>query len=208
MTDQTGPGPAEPKSGPEQQLSGSAVAKPASVPPSAERPNDRFADRRQQRRWVPITAGWTVFLVGLADVILGVTAPGSHIHHRPQRLPVVVPGTVATLTRPADIIIGLLLLMLSHGLRRRKHRAWQEVMALLVISGLVILAHAIDLLHRAGMALCIGIAFTVILVLIPAWYLTRREFYAIGDPRTRWRALGAFTWLLAADLVIGLSYIA
>ncbi|HEX9030801.1 MAG TPA: phosphatidylglycerol lysyltransferase domain-containing protein [Streptosporangiaceae bacterium] len=156
---------------------------------------------------MPITAGWIVFVVGLADIVLGVTAPTSHLHSRLQRLPVVVPGTVASLTRSADIIIGLLLLMLSHGLRRRKHRAWQEVMALLAISAVVSIAHAIDLIHHREMAVGVGIAFVIIVVLITAGYLVRREFYAVGDPRTRWRALTAFVGLLAADIAIGLSYI-
>lgn len=149
-----------------------------------------------------------MLLVGLADIVLGVTAPGSHLHHRLQRLPVVVPGSVAVLTRTADIIIGLLLLMLSHGLRRRKHRAWQEVMALLLISALISLAHSIYLIsqHR-DMAVGIGVAFVVLALLIAAGYHYRWEFYAVGDPRTRWRALGAFTGLLAADIIIGLGYL-
>ena len=83
----------------------------------------RTVDRRQEHRWVPVTAGLMVFLLGLADVTLGLTAPTNDLHARLQQLPVVVPGTVAVLTRTADIIIGLLLLMLSYGLRRRKHRA-------------------------------------------------------------------------------------
>ena len=153
-------------------------------------------------------AGWLMLLLGLADIVLGVTAPGSHIHNRLQRLPVVVPGTVAELTRTADIIIGLLLLMLSHGLRRRKHRAWQEVMALLAISALISLAHATYLIdrHRA-MAVGIGIAFVVLVMLIGGGYYFRREFYAVGDPRTRWRAVGALFGLLAADVIIGFAYL-
>jgi len=148
-------------------------------------------------------------MVGLADIVLGVTAPDSHLHNRLQRLPVVVPGTVAVLTRTADIIIGLLLLMLSHGLRRRKHRAWQQVMVLLVISALISLTHATYLITRhKEMALGVGIAFVVLALLVAAGFYYRSQFYAVGDPRTRWRALGAFAGLLAADLLIGLGYLA
>jgi len=171
--------------------------------------SERPVDRRQQRRWVPIAAGWLIRMVGLADIVLGVTAPDSHLHNRLQRLPVVVPGTVAVLTRTADIIIGLLLLMLSHGLRRRKHRAWQQVMVLLVISALISLAHATYLITRhKEMALGVGIAFVVLALLVAAGFYYRSQFYAVGDPRTRWRALGAFAGLLAADLLIGLGYLA
>ena len=42
-----------------------------------------------------------------------------------------MPGTLTNVTRIADVIIGLMLLMLAHGLRRRKRRAWQAVAALL-----------------------------------------------------------------------------
>jgi lysyl-tRNA synthetase class 2 len=158
---------------------------------------------------VPLAAGWIVLLVGLADIILGVTANDSHLHTRLQGLPVVVPGTVAELTRTADIIIGLLLLMLSHGLRRRKHRAWQEVMALLTISAAISLAHAIYLIHRhQDMAVGVGIASIVLALLICGGFVYRRQFYAVGDPRTRWRALGALVGLLAADLLIGFGYLA
>jgi lysyl-tRNA synthetase class 2 len=35
----------------------------------------------------------------------------------------------------------------------------------------------------------------------------RDEFYAVGDPRTRWRALWVFCGLVIADVAIGLTYI-
>jgi lysyl-tRNA synthetase, class II len=178
---------------------------------AAQKPPARAArgvDRRQQRRWVPVTAGLMMFLLGLADVTLGVTAPTNDLHARLQRLPVVVPGTVAVLTRTADIIIGLLLLMLSYGLRRRKHRAWQEVMALLTISAVISLAHAIYLVgHHREMAVGVGIGFVILALLVGAGTYFRTEFYAIGDARTRWRALTALTGLLAATLVIGVGYL-
>ena len=168
----------------------------------------RTVDRRQQHRWVPVTAGLMMFLLGLADVTLGLTAPTNDLHARLQRLPVVVPGTVAVLTRTADIIIGLLLLMLSYGLRRRKHRAWQEVMALLIISALISLAHAIYLVgHHRDTAIGVDIGFVILALLIVAGAYFRTEFYAVGDPRTRWRALTALIGLLAADLIIGVGYL-
>ena len=197
--------------GAERRVSERAVSERAvSERAASERAvSERPVDRRQQRRWVPIAAGWLIRMVGLADIVLGVTAPDSHLHNRLQRLPVVVPGTVAVLTRTADIIIGLLLLMLSHGLRRRKHRAWQQVMVLLVISALISLAHATYLITRhKEMALGVGIAFVVLALLVAAGFYYRSQFYAVGDPRTRWRALGAFAGLLAADLLIGLGYLA
>ena len=47
---------------------------------------------------------------------------------------------LAIVPRVADVIIGLLLLMLSHGLRRRKRRAWEGVTLLLAFS---VVTHAV-----------------------------------------------------------------
>src|SRR5216684_1796091 len=71
------------------------------------------------------------------------------------------------------------------------------------------LAHATYLVrHHRDMALGVGIGFVLLVLLIAAGAYFRSEFYAVGDPRTRWRALTALIWLLAADLLIGLGYLA
>src|SRR5437773_3714583 len=101
----------------------------------------RAPDRRHQRRWVPITMGWLCLLIGLADVI-GVAIPGLHLHHRLHRITIFVPGTMTNVASTATVIIGLLLLMLSHGLRRRKRRAWQAVTLLLAFSVVIHVVHA------------------------------------------------------------------
>jgi lysyl-tRNA synthetase, class II len=155
----------------------------------------RAPDRRHQRRWVPITMGWLCLLIGLTDII-GVAIPGLHLHHRLHRITVFVPGTVTNLASTATVIIGLLLLMLSHGLRRRKRRAWQAVTVLLAFSVLIHVVRAPYLVQGAAAA-------AVLAVLL--YY--RDEFYAVGDPRTRWRAAGVFAGLVVADVAIGLTYI-
>ena len=155
----------------------------------------RAPDRRHQRRWVPITMGWLSLLIGLTDII-GVAIPGLHLHHRLHRLTVFMPGTVTNLASTATVIIGLLLLMLSHGLRRRKRRAWQAVTVLLAFSVLIHVVHAPYLVQ--------GVAAAAVLAVL-LYY--RDEFYAVGDPRTRWRAVGVFAGLVVADVAIGLTYI-
>jgi lysyl-tRNA synthetase class 2 len=47
----------------------------------------------------------------------------------------------------------------------------------------------------------------VSIVLLIALLYFRDEFYAEGDPRTRWRALWVLGGLVVADIVIGLTYI-
>jgi lysyl-tRNA synthetase class 2 len=86
--------------------------------------------------------------------------------------------------------------MLSHGLRRRKRRACRAVILLLGVSMIIHLAHY----PHIGRAVVTAVLLAVLL-------FYRREFYAVGDPRTRWRALAVLCGLVLADLAIGLSYI-
>jgi lysyl-tRNA synthetase class 2 len=150
------------------------------------------ADLRR-RGWVPGVAALLTALVGLSD-ILNIFRP--ELVHRLHKITYLVPGTLTTVARSADVLIGLMLLMLAHGLRRRKRRAWQAVIALLAFDV------AIHFLHSARIYTSV-----VSLVLIIALLYFRDEFYAEGDPRTRWRALWVFGGLIVADVVIGLTYI-
>src|SRR6202046_3122524 len=182
MTERSGPGPAAP--------AGGAALRPG-------KPLARPPDRRQQRRWVPLAAGWLALLIGLADVILG-TEGGAlyqHVKHPLLRFAAIAPGTLAGLTRVAEVLLGLALLMLSHGLRRRKRRAWE--MAILALATSVV----VHLLHQRYGAIIAPVALLVALLCY------RREFYASGDPRTRWRALWALGGLAIADVAIGLGYL-
>jgi lysyl-tRNA synthetase class 2 len=152
-----------------------------------------LADRRHQRVWIPGLAALFTLLIGLDDII-AVFRPGW-----PHRLHIVrsmVPGTLTNVTHSADVIVGLLLLMLAHGLRRRKRRAWQAVTGLLAFDIGIHFIHS----RRAASA---AVALVVLLALL----YFRDEFYAEGDHRNRWRALWVFVWLVIADVVIGLTYI-
>ncbi len=189
MTEQSGPGPAEPTTGDEERL-----AAPAS---------ERALDRRLQRRWVPLTAGVVSMIVGIGYIVEGI-APGL-TERRLRGL-----SYLGSLTRTADIIIGLLLLMLSHGLRRRKRRAWEGVVALLA-AGLVLhfgLGLIVRFVDPNGAQLSTRpVAAAVSLAVILSLIWARREFYAVGDRRSKWRALWVFCYLAVADVLIGLAYL-
>jgi lysyl-tRNA synthetase class 2 len=88
----------------------------------------RLHDRRHQRAWVPSIAALLTLLIGASD-IYSVLNP--HWPHKLHGIKMFVPGTVDNATHSAEVIIGLLLLLLAHGLRRRKRRAWQAVTGLL-----------------------------------------------------------------------------
>jgi lysyl-tRNA synthetase class 2 len=142
---------------------------------------------------VPGVAALLTALVGLSD-ILNIFRPD--LVQRLHKLTYMVPGTLTTVARSADVLIGLMLLMLAHGLRRRKRRAWQAVIALLAFDVAIHFSHGQRI-----------VTSVVSLVLLIALLYFRDEFYAEGDPRTRWRALWVLGGLIVADIVIGLTYI-
>jgi lysyl-tRNA synthetase class 2 len=144
---------------------------------------------------VPITTGWLCLLIGLADIV-GVAIPGLHLHYRLHNISAFVPGTMTNVASTLTVIIGLLLLMLSHGLRRRKRRAWQAATVLLAFS---VVIHVVHPPYRIQ-----GLAAAALLAVM---LFFRDEFYAVGDPRTRWRAAWVFVGVLVADVAIGLTYI-
>ena len=150
---------------------------------------------RRRRAWIPGIAALLCLLIGLSDV-LAVLKP--EWHERLGRVNAFVPGTLTNVAHSADVIIGLMLLLLSHGLRRRKRRAWQAVLALLVFD---IVIHFTSHGHRAYSTI-VAIALLVTLLYF------HDEFYATGDPRTRWNALRVFAALIAADLAISLGFLA
>lgn len=159
---------------------------------TSERPESGVQERRRQRRWVPALAGWLTFLVGLHDV-LGALMP--EWHRRMVRVDEFVPGSVNNAARTATLIAGLLFLLLSHGLRRRKRRAWRAVVVLLAFTVFshIVKDFAISALVAAGV--------------LAALIYFRGEFYATGDPRTRWRALWVGLFLAAFSVAIGLLFI-
>ncbi len=158
-----------------------------------ETPGRPVVERRLQRRWVPAVAGWLSFLLGLQDVV-GALLP--EWHRRMVRIDEILPGAVNDAARTATLVAGMLLLLLSHGLRRRKRRAWRAVVGLLVLT---IVSHVLKDFEVSAF---------IALIMLGVLVYFRSEFYATGDPRTRWRALWAGIFLGAASVLIGLLFIA
>ncbi|HTB55960.1 MAG TPA: phosphatidylglycerol lysyltransferase domain-containing protein, partial [Trebonia sp.] len=122
-------------------------------------------------------------------------------HARLHNVNAFVPGTLTNVTRSADVIIGLMLVLLAHGLRRRKRRAWQAVLALLVFDIVIHFLH----FPRDPRPYSAVVAIVLLAVLL----FFHEDFYALGDPRTRgWNAWRVFGILAVADLAIGLGYLA
>ncbi|MED7949942.1 phosphatidylglycerol lysyltransferase domain-containing protein [Streptomyces sp. BE303] len=171
---------------------------PVSVEPSPEQPPRRrgLQTLRTQaaavpRAWLPGAVGYACLLIGLVDVASAVFPKLRHtkVHTFAGQLP----GGTTTLAAAGTLMVGLLLVLLAHALRRRKRRAWRAVCVLLPIGA------ALHLLrwHQLGPAVISLVLFVVVLV-------HRREFYAKADPRTRWRAVVNLVVMGAVSVLLGL----
>jgi lysyl-tRNA synthetase class 2 len=129
-------------------------------------------------------------LTGILDIAKGLVP--NFRTSRINELASILPGSVTTLAEAATLLVGTLLIMLAHALRRRKVRAWQAVVVLLPIGA------AVEGVHWRH-----PVTAAVSLLLFVALLINRREFYALPDPRSRWRALWNLIGLGAFDLVIG-----
>ncbi|WP_078862603.1 phosphatidylglycerol lysyltransferase domain-containing protein [Streptomyces sp. NRRL F-5123] len=157
---------------------------------------DRQSPERRHRwpvpsRAVPRIIGTATAVIGLLDVISAVFPAfrNGRMHH----MAAVFPGTVSTLAGATSIVTGILLLMLAHALKRGKVRAWWATVALLPVGA------ATQLIYRHSyFGACVSLVLLAVLV------RNRREFTALSDPRTRWRALLNFVTLSATAFALGL----
>jgi lysyl-tRNA synthetase, class II len=170
----------------------------------ARDPGDDSRERKDTRRltWIPAVASLLTFLIGVSDVV-AVFKP--NWHEKLHKVNALVPGTLTNVTRTSDVIIGLLLLMLARGLRRRKRRAWQAVVALLAFD---IAIHFIHFVHFPRAVVSFSPSGIVAIALLAVLIYRHEDFYAIGDPRTRRTALWVFVGLVVMDFAIGLGYLA
>ncbi len=140
----------------------------------------------------PALVGTVAALIGLLDLATGIIPRLRH--SRVHSWAGYLPGAVSSIAAAASIIVGLLMLMLAHGLKRRKRRAWAAAVALLPVGVVTEVLH-----HR------ITIPNTVLSVGLFVVLLThKREFAALSDPRTRWRALLNFVVLTVVSFGVGL----
>ncbi len=159
---------------------------------SGKAPSDGSAasyfSRRHHR--VPALAALLTFLAGVLDILSAIT-PGIRSHA--SGLNHVLPGALAHSAAALTLVVGILLVLLARALRRRKRRAWRATVVLLAASTV---SHVIKG-HDVAQSV---IPFLLLVILV----LYRRDFYAKGDPTTRWRALWYGVGLLAGSIVLGL----
>lgn len=137
---------------------------------------------------VPAVVGTVAALVGLLNIASGIV-PRFRLS-RAHSFAEVLPGTVTQLAAAGSIIVGILLLMLAHGLKRAKKRAWQAAVLLLPIGA------AAQLIYRHNRP---GAVLSILLFI----YLLRhkKSFAALPDPRSRWK------WVANLILMGGVSFV-
>jgi lysyl-tRNA synthetase class 2 len=139
----------------------------------------------------PKTVGTGAAVIGLLDVVSAVFPAfrNGRMHH----MAAVFPGTVSSLAAATSVVTGILLLMLAHGLKRGKQRAWWAAVLLLPVGATT------QLIYRHSL-----FGALVSLALLAVMVRRRGEFTALSDPRTRWRAAANFVGLSTFAFTLGL----
>ncbi len=165
------------------------ASKPAERPEKpADPPLPSYFARRHQ--FVPALAAALTFLAGMLNVLSALTPA---LRSRAREVNNVIPGALSHSAAALTLVLGVLLILLAKALRRRKRRAWRATVVLLAVSTASHLAKGLDVEEAV-------IAFLLLVALV----LYRRDFYAKGDPTTRWRAVWYGIGLLAFSIVLGM----
>jgi lysyl-tRNA synthetase class 2 len=118
----------------------------------------------------PTLVAWAAAVVGLIGIV---SASTPAMADRYDFVRGVLPQGFPSAARVLTLAFGLVLLWLSRGLARRKRRAWQLAIALVVASAVTHLAKGLDFEEAFG-------SLAVCAVLLR----TRRQFVAPGDPES------------------------
>ncbi|MGR8009129.1 phosphatidylglycerol lysyltransferase domain-containing protein [Streptomyces hypolithicus] len=140
---------------------------------------------------VPSLVGTACALVGLLDIAAGVFP--RFRHSRMHAIAEVLPGALGPFAAALAISAGALLLLLAHGLKRHKRRAWRAAVVLLPAGAVA------QFTYRNSI---VGVLISVALLALLLRH--RDQFAALPDPRSRWTALANFILLGAGSLGLGL----
>jgi lysyl-tRNA synthetase class 2 len=196
--------PAQPTAPPEEAEPDEAEPDLAGAVLGAMQPLVQPIVKPKRHPWIPRVAGIACYLIGLLDVVYALfpSVRRTKAVLKAHDVSHFVPGLeISPYGVAASMILGVLLVLLAHGLRRRKHRAWMGVVVLLGVS---VAGHLVAVGERwipRGIGGNGPILPAVLLVLLLVY---RREFYALSDPRSRWRAIWTFFGLVIVDLGLGL----
>lgn len=134
-----------------------------------------------------------VWAIGLVSV-LSALVPA--LRYRLAFVRELVPGFVPPVAVGATLAVGLTLMAVAGGLRRRKRHAWWLAVGLSSASVLLHLVKAFDV-EEAGLSVAVLVALL----------LTRSRFAAAADPSSRRRALVPLLVAPPAAIAVGAGYL-
>ncbi|MEU3407211.1 phosphatidylglycerol lysyltransferase domain-containing protein [Streptomyces sp. NPDC006670] len=140
---------------------------------------------------VPGLVGTAVMIVGLLDIAAGVFP--RFRHSRFHAVTEVLPGSLGPFAAALSISAGVLILLLAHGLKRNKRRAWRAAVILLPAGAVA------QFIYRHSI-----ISVVISAVLLALLVRHQGEFKALPDPRSRWKALANFVLMSAGSIGLGL----
>ena len=149
----------------------------------------RYFERRHGS--VPTLAALLTVVAGVLNILSALTPA---LRNRARDVNNILPGALSHSATALTLIFGVLLVLLARGLRRRKRRAWRVSVVLLAASTISHVAKGLDVEEAV-------IAFLLLVALV----LFRRDFYAKGDPTTRWRALWYGFGMISFSIVLGMA---
>ena len=143
---------------------------------------------------VPKWIGRVTFWLGILNVAANIFPRFQNVAHRIDKY---VPGLVNSTAFSTALFTSLVLILVARGLGRRKRRAWN--IAILVIT----LNIASDIFRTHQHPLQIIPNFILLILLIA----TRKEFFAISDPATKFQPIFAFVILLIFTVIAAILMI-
>jgi lysyl-tRNA synthetase class 2 len=123
-----------------------------------------------RRPATPLVLAWLTVGAGLISIVSALTPEEAG---RLDLVRGVLPPGVPDAARTIALALGLGLIWLARGLARRKHRAWQLAVAIVIASAFMHLAKGLDVEEA-----------TAHVLLLAGLLAARRQFVAPGDPAT------------------------
>lgn len=140
------------------------------------------------------TAGLVAFVTWLFAVLTITSAVLPHQRYRIHEVTRIVPAPATAIATAVSLVLGVVLLHVARGLRRRKRRAWRIAVLITAFLAATHLLREFDVIE-------VAIAVAILTMLV----VSRSEFYAIGDPVTRWYTVRVLVELVVLEVVVGLS---
>jgi lysyl-tRNA synthetase class 2 len=123
-----------------------------------------------RRPATPLILAWLAVVAGVISILSALTPEETS---RLDLVQGVLSSTVTDAARTVALALGLGMIWLSRGLARRKRRAWELAVVVVLASAVVHLIKGLDFEEA-----------TAHLLLLVALWRTRRQFVAPGDPAT------------------------